>query len=311
MIAFSCVAPQPCSAIRALTLRSVACDLSRHSKGQNSILERQKLGCTRRFLSNNARTFRVSRPCDVVCSLKPRFVPEDENSREELYAGDRFLGRVGSGDPVYKGQFGDYVITDEDRRGVLAYRGSLVLAAASVAASAGLVCLSAPDQSSVTLTALYLTFCASLGISLATIHIYIEPLHQFLQALWAVGTISALTIGIADQSSTLVSNIYTHPILLLASGWTFVAMTGLFFKEAFCFARAEAFVLTLLVPVLVGGHFFRILPQSAETPLLVAVALMFSIFAGRKFTQLPEEDIGDKSVFDYIHQQQQQKQQQK
>jgi len=64
-----------------------------------------------------------------------------------------------------------------------------------------------------------------------------------------------------------VLSTFEKPELLLASGWVFVALTGLFFKEWACFQRTEASAGFALVPIVTGGHFLGILPPQAEVAL--------------------------------------------
>ena len=68
----------------------------------------------------------------------------------------------------------------------------------------------------------------------------------------------------SSPSHHLVLTTYNHPELLLASGWVFVSLTGLFFKEFACFQRWEASALFALVPVLAGGHFLKLFPAPLE-----------------------------------------------
>ena len=127
-----------------------------------------------------------------------------------------------------------------------------------------------------------------------------QPMHNFLKALWAAGALGALVVLASSPSHSLVVESFLHPELLLASGWVFVALTGLFFKEWACFQRWEASALFALVPVLTGGHFLHILPQGLEAGLAAALAVMFPFFALRKFEQPLKADIGDKSIFEYF-----------
>ncbi|MEM8810177.1 MAG: DUF2301 domain-containing membrane protein, partial [Cyanobacteria bacterium P01_G01_bin.38] len=83
----------------------------------------------------------------------------------------------------------------------------------------------------------------------------------------------------------------------------FAALTGIFFKEAFCFNRFETKFLTPIVPLLLLGHLSAILPVTVERGLLATWAGLFVIFALRKVIQAIPPDIGDKSVFDYLAQQ--------
>jgi uncharacterized integral membrane protein len=77
-------------------------------------------------------------------------------------------------------------------------------------------------------------------------------------------------------------------------------LTGIYFKEAFCFNRAETKVLTVIVPLLLLGHLLGILPTQAEQFLLGVWATLFLVFALRKVVQAIPPDIGDKSVFTYL-----------
>ena len=97
--------------------------------------------------------------------------------------------------------------------------------------------------------------------------------------------------------------IYNHPLSLLGIGFIFAALTGIYFKEAFCFNRLETKLLTPLVPLLLLGHLFSILPLSIERELLAVWAIFFVVFAIRKAIQAIPPDIGDKSVFVYLKQQ--------
>ncbi|HEY9747508.1 MAG TPA: DUF2301 domain-containing membrane protein, partial [Allocoleopsis sp.] len=148
----------------------------------------------------------------------------------------------------------------------------------------------------------YAGFSLALGVSLLTIHIYLVPLHRALQAFWAIGSLSAIVLALqADEP--LGSFVYNHPLSLLGVGFTFAALTGIFFKEAFCFNRPETKILTPLVPILLLGHMVGILPPQGEQMLLAVWAALFLVFACRKLIQPISPDIGDKSVFEYLHQQ--------
>jgi uncharacterized integral membrane protein len=124
-------------------------------------------------------------------------------------------------------------------------------------------------------------------------------LHRALQIFLAIGCISAIAIGF-QSPDPLALTVYQQPIMLLGIGFTFVALTGIFFKEAFCFNRFETKILTLIVPLLLLGHLINALPQTAEAILLATWAGLFLIFAIRKVIQPIPPDIGDKSVFDYL-----------
>ncbi|MEL6221763.1 MAG: DUF2301 domain-containing membrane protein [Cyanobacteria bacterium J06627_8] len=204
---------------------------------------------------------------------------------------------------TYHGQFGDFTITQGDRLGVMGYRGLLLLASLSFAVGTALV-LSVEQVKSVLpyLTVLYWIFSLSLGGSLLLIHIYLIPLHRLLQLFWLVGSISAIVLSL-NETQPLLMTIYQSPVTILGIGFTFAALTGIFVKEAFCFGRLETMGLTLIVPTLLLGHLFNLLPLSLEKIFLAAWATLMLIFATRKLFQAIPSDIGDKSVFTYLKQQ--------
>ncbi len=204
---------------------------------------------------------------------------------------------------IYQGQFGEYQITEADRRGVIVYRSGLVLAAISFAIASNLVLGQAnnPDLLAWT-TPLFFLFSLGLGISLLTIHIYLTALHRLLQIFWLVGTTAAIILTV-QQSTPLCLYVYQHPASLLGVGFIFAALTGIYFKEAFCFNRLETKILTPLVPLLLLGHLFGFLPLEVEQILLAAWTILFIIFAARKCVQPLDPDIGDKSVFAYLKKQ--------
>ncbi len=204
---------------------------------------------------------------------------------------------------IYQGQFGEFTITQDDRRGVIIYRLGLSLAALSFAVGSGLIFVTGVQPWVLKLlTALFVFFSLGLGISLATIHIYLRPLHRLLQLFWLIGTVAALVM--AQQSSEpLALFVYNHPLAILGIGFTFAALTGIYFKEAFCFNRLETKFLTLLVPSLLLGHLTGILPINIEQGLLACWGGLFIVFALRKAIQPIPPDIGDKSVFTYLEQQ--------
>ncbi|MBW4695070.1 MAG: DUF2301 domain-containing membrane protein [Lyngbya sp. HA4199-MV5] len=204
---------------------------------------------------------------------------------------------------IYEGQFGTFTITPDDRWGVVIYRAGLMVAALCFAIGSALALWQANNPTVLQgLTLLYTGFSVALGVSLLTIHIYMAPLHRALQAFWVIGSLSALAIGHA-YSEPFALTVYNQPMSILGIGFTFAALTGIFFKEAFCFDRLETKFLTPLLPLLLLGHLFGLLPLAIEQGLLALWAGLFLIFAIRKVIQPIPPDIGDKSVFDYLKQQ--------
>lgn len=215
---------------------------------------------------------------------------------------------------VYQGQFGEFTITSGDRAGVLVYRTGLMVAALSFALGSWLVLgatTSVPDvtgglpllgdNSSLinALTPLYACFCLALGVSLVMIHIYLAPLHRLLQLFWAIGGVVSVVLAV-QSPMPLAITVYNQPLALFGVGFTFAALTGIYFKEAFCFNRLETKILTPLVPALLLGHLVGVLPVQWEQVLLGLWAVLFVVFALRKAFQPIPPDIGDKSVFAYL-----------
>ncbi len=207
---------------------------------------------------------------------------------------------------VYQGQFGEFTITEGDRLSVIVYRSALAIAAVCFSVGALLVLLQ-PNNPQILnwLTWLYWGFSLGLGVALWTIHIYLELLHRVLQLFWAIGAIASVSIALYFPEPLAIA-IYEHPIALIGMGFSFAALTGIFFKESFCFNRFETKFLVPLLPVLILGHLVNLLPIEIEQSLLGAWAVLFMIFAIRKLSQEIPSDIGDKSVFAYLKAQKQQ-----
>jgi len=205
---------------------------------------------------------------------------------------------------VYQGHYGEFTITSSDRQGVIIYRISLLFAAASFMIGTILALYNQSPNAIQAITPIYTCFSVALGISLLTIHIYMASLHRILQLFWLIGSVSALIIGYFDNLPFVIT-VYNQPLTLLGVGFTFAALTGIYFKEAFCFNRLETKFLTPIVPILLLGHLLKILPTTVEQILLATWAILFLVFALRKLFQAIPQDIGDKSVFTYLQSQQQ------
>lgn len=203
----------------------------------------------------------------------------------------------------FDGRYGQWNLTQEDVDGVKVYRTALGVCSAAVFAATAISVSGLMDVSPRLYDALFLVEAAAFGVALQTIHIYMKPMHNTLKALWGAGVAGAVALGISPLLSTggLVTEVYAHPALLLAVGWQFVSLTGLFFKEAICFGRTEAIALTALLPILTGGHFLGVFPAGVEAGLALAFSSTFVFFAARKlFLQPALDDLGDKSIFDHL-----------
>ncbi|MGD1862698.1 MAG: DUF2301 domain-containing membrane protein [Leptolyngbyaceae cyanobacterium] len=207
---------------------------------------------------------------------------------------------------VYEGQFGPFTIEAADRREVVQYRAGLAIAALCFAlGTTGVLWRGDLGWVVQSVSLLYTGFWVALGYSLFKIHIYLRPLHRLLQAFWLIGGIASLAIAHLSPEPFALT-VFQQPETLWGIGFTFAALTGIYFKEAFCFNRLETKFLTPIVPFLLLGHLFHFLPVSWEAFLLAFWAANFAIFALRKAVQPIPPDIGDKSVFDYLEQQRQQ-----
>ncbi|RZM83035.1 DUF2301 domain-containing membrane protein [Leptolyngbya iicbica] len=207
---------------------------------------------------------------------------------------------------VYEGQFGPFTIDASDRQEVIQYRAGLAIAASSFAlGTAGILWRGDVDWVVQGISALYTVFWLALGYSLLKIHIYLRPLHRLLQAFWLIGGVASLAIA-HFSPEPFAQTVFDYPATIWGIGFTFAALTGIYFKEAFCFNRIETKVMTPLVPLLLLGHLFQFLSPEWEALLLAIWAANFVLFALRKSVQPCPDDIGDKSVFAYLEQQRQQ-----
>ena len=206
--------------------------------------------------------------------------------------------------PTYEGQFGTFTIDENDRFEVISYRIGLGIACLSLCVGSFLVLTQGLTSNNVmmSLTFLLYLFIAGLGVSLQTIHIYLKPLHNALKVFWLVGLIS--TIVFTFQSSDyLIRYTIDNRFCLLGIGFVFASLTGLFIKEAFCFNRLEAKFLVPIIPTLILGFMFDVLPIQFGQFLLTSWCLLFIVFILRKSIQDIPSDVGDKSVFAYLKQQ--------
>ncbi|MBV5259482.1 hypothetical protein FLX56_13750 [Synechococcus moorigangaii CMS01] len=201
---------------------------------------------------------------------------------------------------VYRGYYGEFTITNSDRQGVFLYRLGLAIAAA-VFSLGTILALMVGDQNwgQMLISGLFTLFCGALGLSLAKIHIYLIPLHRLLQGFWLVGCGAAIAFSLIFPEP-LFTTVLDKPQTLWGIGFLFAALTGIFFKEGFCFRRLETMILTILVPFLLLGHLTQLLSLAIAQIGFGLWSILFVIFAARKFTQAPADDIGDKSVFDYL-----------
>ncbi|MFM7087803.1 MAG: DUF2301 domain-containing membrane protein [Cyanobium sp.] len=201
-----------------------------------------------------------------------------------------------SADPVFEGMFGSYTITAADRREVLGYRLSLTAVAVSLLA----LLLQWQLIGTAWLWPWLLPLATGLGLALRWIHIYLRPLHRALQLFWLLGCLGmAALLGRLGPAAAFTA-LAEQPLWLLAVGPFFAALTGIGFKEFFCFRRPEAIGVTLLLPVALLGQLVTLLPAALSGRLLTLAAALLLLLCLRKFPMAAAADVGDKSVFEHL-----------
>ncbi len=198
-----------------------------------------------------------------------------------------------------QGVYGQYTITSKDKLEVKLYRFSVLLCGISFVAGISHWLLFGPSSAWIWI----ITMAISLGLSLKWIHIYLRPLHKTLQLFWILGCIGILIIIWNFGVENLISELSENRQLTLLIGPLFAALTGLGFKEFFCFRRLEAIGLTLILPLALLGNLSGILKDQYVMSMLAVSAFLLMVMALRKFGIDASADIGDKSVFQYLTQQ--------
>ncbi len=196
----------------------------------------------------------------------------------------------------FQGLYGNYRITNSDQIEVKKYRLSLLFCGISFVAGLNHWLFFGPNFAWIWL----LLMSLSLGFALKWIHIYIQLLHKVLQTLCLIGSLGIILVLMRSGPENMLSNIASNPLLTLFVGPYFAALTGLGFKEFFCFRRPEAIGVTLFIPISLIGHIFGIINAGSVMILLCISAILFLILAIRKFGMDAASDIGDKSIFEYL-----------
>jgi uncharacterized integral membrane protein len=197
---------------------------------------------------------------------------------------------------VLQGIYGPYVIDARDRREVLGYRLALLLAAVAQTALLLQWRLLGPQGLWPWLALLAL----GLGLALRWIHIYLQPLHRTLQALWLLGCLGAGMMAWRVGPDQMVAALGQQRLWLLAIGPLFAALAGIGFKEFFCFRRVEAIGVTLLLPMALLGYLVGLLDPATSAGLMAIESGLLLLLCGRKFPMPAAADVGDKSVFAYL-----------
>ncbi len=196
----------------------------------------------------------------------------------------------------FQGMYGKFTINLQDQKEVNYYRISILLCAISFC----LLLIQWVWIGPVFAWIWLVPMAISLGLLLKWIHIYIRALHNALITLWGLGCLGILALLFISGPNYMLSNLETRPLLEILIGPFFAALTGVGFKEFFCFRKPEAIGMTLFLPIGLLGHLLGVMNPSLVMTLLMFSAMLLLILSLRKFGSDPAIDIGDKSVFEYL-----------
>ncbi len=203
-----------------------------------------------------------------------------------------------SSNPI-KGVYGDFTVTSNDKKEVLFYRLSILLC--GLFFSIGITQWFTHGSHQIWIWLLGLSI--SIGLSLKWIHIYLRPLHQTLTIFWILGCFGFLILSYHFGLTNLISGLKENPKSILLIGPLFASLTGIGFKEFFCFRRIEAIGTMVFIPIALIGYLTELANESFTFAMLVLSSLLLLIMGIRKFNLPAEADIGDKSVFDFLESQ--------
>ena len=198
-----------------------------------------------------------------------------------------------------KGVYGDFIVTPKDKKEVLFYRLSIL--SCGLFFSVGLLQWLINGSSQVWIC--FVGLIISLGLGLKWIHIYLRPLHQVLIVFWAIGSFGLGIVAYHFGLTNVIYGLKENPKWLFLVGPLFVSLTGVGFKEFFCFRRIEAIGITIFIPIALIGHLTELSNENFTFVLLVISSLLLFLMGIRKFDLPAEADIGDKSVFNYLERQ--------
>ena len=130
-----------------------------------------------------------------------------------------------------------------------------------------------------------------------------RPLHQALILLWAIGCIGLGIVAYHFGSTNFIDGIKESPKWVFLIGPIFASLTGIGFKEFFCFRRIEALGITIFIPIVFIVHVTQLTNEKFTFALLIISSLLLLALGIRKFDLPAEADLGDKSVFDFLESQ--------
>tara|TARA_Y100001968_G_C19178710_1_gene629274 strand:- start:94 stop:768 length:675 start_codon:yes stop_codon:yes gene_type:complete len=198
-----------------------------------------------------------------------------------------------------KGVYGDFIVTPNDKREVLFYRLSILFCGLFFFIGITYWFYNGSHQGWFWL----LGISTSLGLSLKWIHIYLKPLHQTLIILWVLGCVGFLILSYHFGLTNLIYGLRENPKSIILIGPLFASLTGIGFKEFFCFRRIEAIGIAIFIPTALIGHLAGLASARFTFAMLVLSSFLLLIMGIMKFNLPAEADIGDKSVFDFLEKQ--------
>ena len=198
-----------------------------------------------------------------------------------------------------KGVYGDFIVTSNDKKEVLLYRLSILLCGLFFSIGTAQWFINGSQQIWIWL----LGISISTGLSLKWIHIYLRPLHQALTIFWILGSIGFFVLSYRFGLENIIYALRENPKLTLLIGPLFAALTGIGFKEFFCFRRFEAIGITIFIPIALVGYLTELANEGFTFSMLFLSSSLLLVMGVRKFNLPAEADIGDKSVFDFLESQ--------
>ncbi len=198
-----------------------------------------------------------------------------------------------------KGVYGDFIVTSNDKKEVLFYRLSILFC--GLFFLIGIVQWMTTGSHEIWIWLLGMTI--SIGLSLKWIHIYLRPLHQSLTIFWLLGCIGFVILAYHFGLTNIIYGIRENPKSILLIGPLFASLTGIGFKEFFCFRRIEAIGITIFIPIALIGYLTQLANERFTFSMLLISSLLLLLMGIRKFNLPAEADIGDKSVFDFLESQ--------
>lgn len=240
-----------------------------------------KVGCLRQPSSRRLNQYKPTHSTRernglVVCKVRSIF--DDEGRR-------------------FSGVYGPWEITRQDVIEVWTYRVSLTAVSIAFVTEAVTTLFDLfPTHSPALENILAGLGIAALGVALSQIHIYITEIKRALQLLWGIGTLGFVYI-LLHSDGVAAAYVANNPPSVWLIGPLFASLVGLTFKEGLCYGKLEAYLLTLLTPVLLLGHLLGWLPQPVEWLLLCSILTLLLYFSFGKYGQDIKDDIGDGSVF--------------